>query len=531
MSIAVFLSTVTDEFRAYRDQLRGDLTRHNVAVKVQEDFKGLGGDTLGKLDTYIAHCDAVVHLVGDMTGSAPLDVEQQAWLRDHADVAAKLPPLAEALRDGAEISYTQWEAWLALYHGKLLLTAKAEPSAPRDARHAPTDVSRAAQAAHLRRLAAVKRYPDCTFANVADLAKHIAFTVILDLLVKDYARQAAAERDIAQGFIGEMADRVAADPNLDLEGKKQAVRNAIEIYEKEIAGGRTQTNLGEMVDRALANAKRLTDEGKSRAARAALRRTATDLRRDDADRLAAYETGIRAVLGRERDIALAAYDGEAAAEAVLAMAEALHGDRRAVLIAEGEALVEVGDQRGSNVHLIAAIAVRRAALALATGADEIGYDRTVLGIALWRLGERESGTARLEEAVAAYRAALEEYTRDRVPLAWAGTQNNVGNALRTLGERESGTARLEEAVASYRAALDERTRDRVPLDWAQSQHTLANALSTLAERTHDRARMTEAIASMRNAAEVYRQGNVTYWLPIAEQGIAAMEAALAKMPP
>jgi hypothetical protein len=33
-----------------------------------------------------------------------------------------------------------------------------------------------------------------------------------------------------------------------------------------------------------------------------------------------------------------------------------------------------------------------------------------LGIVLWRLGERESGTARLEEAVAAFRAALEEYT-------------------------------------------------------------------------------------------------------------------------
>ena len=32
--------------------------------------------------------------------------------------------------------------------------------------------------------------------------------------------------------------------------------------------------------------------------------------------------------------------------------------------------------------------------------------------------------------------------------------------------RESGTARLEEAVAAYRAALEEWTRDRVPLDWA-----------------------------------------------------------------
>ena len=31
----------------------------------------------------------------------------------------------------------------------------------------------------------------------------------------------------------------------------------------------------------------------------------------------------------------------------------------------------------------------------------------------------QSGTARLEEAVAADRAALEEYTRERVPLQWA----------------------------------------------------------------------------------------------------------------
>ena len=73
-----------------------------------------------------------------------------------------------------------------------------------------------------------------------------------------------------------------------------------------------------------------------------------------------------------------------------------------------------------------------------------------LGNALQALGERESGTARLEEAVAVYRAALEERPRGRVPLEWAETQNNLGIALMTLGERESGTARLEEAVVAYR---------------------------------------------------------------------------------
>ena len=76
-----------------------------------------------------------------------------------------------------------------------------------------------------------------------------------------------------------------------------------------------------------------------------------------------------------------------------------------------------------------------------------------LGTALETLGEREGGTARLEEAVAAYRAALEQRPRDEVPLDWAMTQMNLGNALRTLGERERGAARLEQAVAAWNASL------------------------------------------------------------------------------
>ena len=71
MSVNIFLSTVSDEFRFYRDELRRDLTRPNVEVKVQEDFIDLGLGTLHKLEHYIAQCDAVIHLVGDMTGSAP----------------------------------------------------------------------------------------------------------------------------------------------------------------------------------------------------------------------------------------------------------------------------------------------------------------------------------------------------------------------------------------------------------------------------------------------------------------------------
>ena len=100
MAISVFLSTVSDEFRAYRDQLVHDLTRQDVAVKVQEDFKDLGGDTLDKLDVYIAHCDAVVHLVGDMCGAVADETQQRALLAKHSDLEQKLPPLGEALKGG-----------------------------------------------------------------------------------------------------------------------------------------------------------------------------------------------------------------------------------------------------------------------------------------------------------------------------------------------------------------------------------------------------------------------------------------------
>ena len=48
--------------------------------------------------------------------------------------------------------------------------------------------------------------------------------------------------------------------------------------------------------------------------------------------------------------------------------------------------------------------------------------------------------------------ALEECTRERVPLQWAAAQNSLGAALMTLGGRESGTERLKESVTAYRAA-------------------------------------------------------------------------------
>ena len=168
----------------------------------------------------------------------------------------------------------------------------------------------------------------------------------------------------------------------------------------------------------------------------------------------------------------------------------------------GTALGVLGERESGTARLEEAVAAFREALEEATR-ERVPLDwaetQTNLGNALARLGERESGTARLEEAVAAYREALKEWTRERVPLQWAATQTNLGTALARLGERESGTARLEEAVAAYGEALEEATRERVPLDWAATQTGLGNALGRLGERESGTARLEEAVAAYREA--------------------------------
>ena len=122
-----------------------------------------------------------------------------------------------------------------------------------------------------------------------------------------------------------------------------------------------------------------------------------------------------------------------------------------------------------------------------------------------RLGERERDS-KLEEAVAAYRDALKEWTRERVPLDWAATQNNLGGALRVVGECESGTAKLGEAVAAYREALKENTRERVPLEWATSLGNEGVALMHLSERRGDTAMAETALSQINMAFETLRDG-------------------------
>jgi hypothetical protein len=98
------------------------------------------------------------------------------------------------------------------------------------------------------------------------------------------------------------------------------------------------------------------------------------------------------------------------------------------LHSEAQALSEIGDKRGSNVHLIAAIALRRELLRLAASADERVAARNDLGNALL-------GRDRLFEPLCP--AGEEQRMLDRSLASLYAERKALGELLARSGGRRS----------------------------------------------------------------------------------------------
>jgi exonuclease VII small subunit len=349
----------------------------------------------------------------------------------------------------------------------------------------------AAQESHLARLREAKRYP-FEFKSPDNLAKQVLASGILDLVAADKAAQASIPRQEAK--IDEILRRLSQSESVPLDtlrailssmGEAAASYDAGEIEQKLGAKAAEFRELNDRLNR-LSNADPVVTQLRAEAS-AALASGLFD-RADQflADAEARDLSGLEDIEALARQKRLSAADSRAqrgAAALLRVNADAYRQTaahyREASRIAaavdatkardylrlQACALLRLGDEFGDNLALLEAINILQTTAAGDRAADPLDWAQTRnnLGAILQTLGLRESGTARLEEAVPAYRAALQESTRERSPHQWATTQNNLGNALSSLCERESGTARLEEAVEAYRAALQKWTRESVPL--------------------------------------------------------------------
>jgi tetratricopeptide (TPR) repeat protein len=341
-------------------------------------------------------------------------------------------------------------------------------------------------------------------------------TVTAQAVVAELRRQGfvakAADAGVGERAVLELARRLKPNEDLTLEQAVKEVSAAVETAIDVISKGGRGSNLDDLVNAVLARIAEKTGAGDLEGAAREADRGFAEWERAEAERRdASVQSGIALLeAGLEQDILRR--DALAAARRVEKIVALEHPDATAARFAalrERQAAFYVsGRDKGINFDLLVATEIARLVLASAQGTEQRGDALNDLGVVLRTLGERESGTAKLEETVATYREALKERTRERVPLRWAMTQNSLGIALGCLGERESGAMKLAESVAAFREALKEWTRERVPLQWAMTQNNLGNALGRLGERESGTAKLEESVAAYREALKEWTRERV-----------------------
>lgn len=108
-----------------------------------------------------------------------------------------------------------------------------------------------------------------------------------------------------------------------------------------------------------------------------------------------------------------------------------------------------------------------------------------LGNALQALGAHRPGMVELEEAIATFRGALQEYTRERAPLAFAAAAGHQGVALMRLAGRRGDEAMAKLALEGIKAALavSQNSGDAALIIYLKAYLAEANAIAdSLARR-------------------------------------------------
>lgn len=105
----------------------------------------------------------------------------------------------------------------------------------------------------------------------------------------------------------------------------------------------------------------------------------------------------------------------------------------------------------------------------------------------------------LDSAREALEVSLTDEYRDQEPLAWAETQNNLGNILAALGQQQRDVDLFEKAIQCFNNALEEFNQEKSPLDWAATQNNLATAKQALGRQLDDSKLLKESTDAYTNA--------------------------------
>jgi tetratricopeptide (TPR) repeat protein len=191
-----------------RDELAWVVRHTRLSVRHQREMAHRGVPTLQKLEEEVLASEAVFHVLGEQSGANAPAEQVENFLGRHGAFADRFPEIAADGRKG-QITYTQWEAWFALFFRRRLCVYQFRPAAPAPGQDAVPEES--SQGKHVARLREREVYP----VGVADQARLVveicSSLVELHLLTKQELE--APPCNLPYGPLGELF--VGRGPFLD----------------------------------------------------------------------------------------------------------------------------------------------------------------------------------------------------------------------------------------------------------------------------------------------------------------------------
>ncbi len=145
-----------------------------------------------------------------------------------------------------------------------------------------------------------------------------------------------------------------------------------------------------------------------------------------------------------------------------------------------------------------------------------------LGNVLAALGQQRRDAELFERAIQCFSNALEEFRQENSPLEWAATQYNLGTANQALGRLLDATKPLKLAVDAYTNALLVWTRDESPEDWMFTMHQLGDTFHAYGKLLKGNRQFQKSVVAYKNALAVLDADNYALELTATHNNRAAV---------
>jgi tetratricopeptide (TPR) repeat protein len=145
-----------------------------------------------------------------------------------------------------------------------------------------------------------------------------------------------------------------------------------------------------------------------------------------------------------------------------------------------------------------------------------------LGNVLAAMGQQRRDAELFERAIQCFNNALEEFRQENSPSEWAATQYNLGTANQALGRLLDATRPLKIAVDAYTNALLVWTRDGSPEDWMFTMHQLGDTFHAYGKLLKGNRQFQKSVVAYKNALAVLDADNYALELTATHNNRAAV---------